>query len=608
MSKAGGSGWFGQLTDQLNQIKEVIANDPEQYDDDDTASLSHDDDNDIAMIRAEMLKTKEDLLESERKLSESETRIAEVSKHFSQLMAEKDKEVADMKAITENLKNSIISPTTTSNSSGATPSSAATAPVEASSLGLAMESENKFEKIYKLTHQIETLQQECEVLSEGQTDQGGVIKKNEELLQEIDRVKKILKIEVEEIDGESVAEMLTRVLKERDEKIEATPQVATPAVSESSPNIKAESDVMKEQLAKKDKELTRLREYLMEVEESHTTTDLENVEKIDTLTAQLDQLREAQKKGQTTGEQVERLQRELADKDAELRRTSVALNNLNSVLEQFQADQEAAVQSELVTVNQQLKETKAEVDRLRRETEVLAQVRTSLASAESKIQHMTAQLDVKNSEYQTLKSDIEPLKMAFDKNIMRLSDMCLHEQESVDKRVVSKLFLTYFKGNKKQEVLALIAKILGFSDDDKVAIGLAKRQWTLIPFFGGASQEQQPGEKSLTDMWIDFLLKEAGENEAAAAAAAAQQNNVPNGGVTPVNTPMSTPTKGYNTPMAPPPSPATPYAPPHHNTPASPYYSVTSANGKQKSTVIYDGDTTKFIFGPCALKIDGPHT
>ncbi|GAM18300.1 hypothetical protein SAMD00019534_014750 [Acytostelium subglobosum LB1] len=456
------------------------------------------------------------------------------------------------------------------------------------------------EKIHKLTQRIENLLQENDLANEKFEEEQEVLKKeNQRLLEQSTKVIDILKkhntddqtATVNSLDPVQYLSATLDILTSGQQKNEVKKETKNKVGTESPSATDVGSiDTLNEQLKKSTKELARLRQYLMEVEENHTITDLENEEKITSLQNQLNHMIELNKSIRSDEQSSDKLQHELDEKEEELRRTTTALNNLQSVLEQFQADQEAAIQTELVSANQKIKASQQEINRLQQDRQALEQLQQTYQQAQNTITELTHRISIKEQEYQTLRSDIEPLKVAFDRNINRLSDLCLQEQESVDKRIVSKLFLTYFnvKGNKKSDVLELIAKILNFNDEDKITIGLAKRQWSLIPFFGNGTTPEQQGEKSLTDMWIEFLLKEAGEG---GAGINTNINNSIEPAATPANTPMSTPTKNIQLQTP----PASPYRPTASSVPTTPvsnsYFSVTpNHNGKLKSTVIYDGD------------------
>jgi hypothetical protein len=137
-----------------------------------------------------------------------------------------------------------------------------------------------------------------------------------------------------------------------------------------------------------------------------------------------------------------------------------------------------------------------------------------------------------------------------------------------DKRLVTKLFITYFDSSSpssKADVLKLISSILNLTSEEKAKIGLTPRpakSWTNllpipIPFFGGSASQPtttqgtpaSEGDKvgyisfvlnfgpyllftsrsspnslqslqSIADMWVEFLLREA-ENNASAGVGGA---------------------------------------------------------------------------------------
>jgi len=78
--------------------------------------------------------------------------------------------------------------------------------------------------------------------------------------------------------------------------------------------------------------------------------------------------------------------------------------------------------------------------------------------------------------------------------------------------MVSKLFITYVEGKtNKREVLDVMARTLNFSDEEKQRVGLTSSRWSLLPRVFG--EDKSKGEKTLTDLWVDFLLKEAATAE-----------------------------------------------------------------------------------------------
>jgi hypothetical protein len=82
---------------------------------------------------------------------------------------------------------------------------------------------------------------------------------------------------------------------------------------------------------------------------------------------------------------------------------------------------------------------------------------------------------------------------------------------------VTKLIVTYLSGGKKQDVLSLMARILNFTEEEMHKVGLiSNKGW--IPFLRSSSSLPSPrgnsSERSVGDLWMEFLLKEAGETSA----------------------------------------------------------------------------------------------
>jgi len=84
------------------------------------------------------------------------------------------------------------------------------------------------------------------------------------------------------------------------------------------------------------------------------------------------------------------------------------------------------------------------------------------------------------------------------------------------------MIVTYFQREpKRMEVLELMSRILSFTEEEKAIVGLtsSKSGW-LNPLKGFFSTNQSPvkfnhdklKEASLTELWVEFLLKEASDS------------------------------------------------------------------------------------------------
>ncbi|KAF2073429.1 hypothetical protein CYY_005246 [Polysphondylium violaceum] len=610
-----GKSWMS-LSEQFSQIKDVMTSNDHEYDQD--IDDEEDQEDQMLMLRTENIKYKDDIAELEKTIQQLQQRESSISKEYSNIINEKHNEISELKKINDHLKSSLLSnvttsPTTTTTTKGEEEEEEEKEkekknqqkPIDTSSLGiltdhddlidssssdlhdqhvdsqkLKEEYQNQIlslqelhqEKLYNLTISNQQLEEKVSKYEENQTKMESDMNK---LQNTIDTLQKQL------LESNNT---ISNIASSKEQQSAVAPSTTTATTT----NNEADNNLLKEQLAKSNKELTRLRQHLLDMEEQHTTLDLENEERIGKLEQELKLALEQSSNQTVTNDKVNQLLSELAEKEEELKRTNVTLSNLNRVLEQFQADQEVAIQTETVHLQKKLEDTNALVDALKKDKQEAEKLSHKYMESVEKIAILESTIQMKVDEYIKLKEDIEPLKAAFDKNILRLGDMCLQEQESVDKRVVSKLILTYLRSGKsnRSEILELIAKILNFSESEKLSIGLNKKsQWSLIPFFGGAGNNLggEGGEKPVTEMWIEFLLKESEDK----SKAENQNNNIDDdniGGSLSNVTPMSTPTKQNPYLQAPPPSPSTPFKSINNN-----YFSVTP-NGKHKSTVIYDGD------------------
>ncbi|TQE01317.1 hypothetical protein C1H46_013078 [Malus baccata] len=134
------------------------------------------------------------------------------------------------------------------------------------------------------------------------------------------------------------------------------------------------------------------------------------------------------------------------------------------------------------------------------------------------------------SRVNKLEEDNAKLRRAVEQSMTRLNRMSVDSDYLVDRRIVIKLLVTYFQRNHSKEVLDLMARMLGFSDEDKQRIGVSQgagkgvvRGVFSLPgrlvggILGGSSAglsaNAAADNQSFADLWVDFLLKETEERE-----------------------------------------------------------------------------------------------
>lgn len=91
----------------------------------------------------------------------------------------------------------------------------------------------------------------------------------------------------------------------------------------------------------------------------------------------------------------------------------------------------------------------------------------------------------------------------------------LYSTKKKNRSVVRKLIITYLtrKGKQQTDVLKLMASMLDFDEEDQRAVGLigGNRGW--LRFFNfGSNEPNKKHKESLSDLWVDFLLKNLGDS------------------------------------------------------------------------------------------------
>uniref|UniRef100_A0A6B2L200 GRIP domain-containing protein n=1 Tax=Arcella intermedia TaxID=1963864 RepID=A0A6B2L200_9EUKA len=224
---------------------------------------------------------------------------------------------------------------------------------------------------------------------------------------------------------------------------------------------------------------------------------------------------------------------------------------------------------ELIDLQSVIDKKQSELDVLIKENRVLGE---KVGVAEKKL----AQLDVLLEQHAAMKADLENLNEIISIKT-RKTDLLQQEyqalkglldkqlrtevnnQDCIDKRIVTKLIVTYFLSSNKREVLEIMAGILNFTEQNRADVGIVpettKKGWLTSWFYSSGDDKGIPKEvqesnqdKNLTDLWISFLLSEA-ENEKHKTDQQAQAQLQPEG------QPPSQSSPSPAQPEVPPPSP-----------------------------------------------------
>ncbi|KAL6901020.1 hypothetical protein ACP4OV_005696 [Aristida adscensionis] len=242
---------------------------------------------------------------------------------------------------------------------------------------------------------------------------------------------------------------------------------------------------------------------------------------------------------QRSNEQIEDLKYKLASCMTALESKNVELLNLQTALGQYFAESEAkerlggdlaVARQEIAKLSESLKAANQAIEISRREKE-------DIVAKLSQAERMLA--DGKRS-MQKLEDDNSRLRRALEQSMTTVNRMSLDSDNSVDRRIVIKLLVTYFQRNHSKEVLDLMVRMLGFSEEDKQRIGLAQNNagkgvvrgvlglpGRLVGGIVGGHSAGKPAQasqdnQSFADLWVDFLLKETEEREKREASEAAK--------------------------------------------------------------------------------------
>lgn len=233
---------------------------------------------------------------------------------------------------------------------------------------------------------------------------------------------------------------------------------------------------------------------------------------------------------QKSKEIIDGLNNKLANCMRTIEAKNVELLNLQTALGQYFAEIEAKghlerelalAREESAKLSEYLKnaDQRAEVSRSEKE-EILV-----------KLSHSEKMLAEGKGRANKLEEDNAKLRLAVEQSMTRLNRMSVDSDFLVDRRIVIKLLVTYFQRNHSKEVLDLMVRMLGFSDEDKQRIGMAQQgagkgvvrgvlglPGRLVGGIIGGSQADANAKmasenQSFADLWVDFLLKETEERE-----------------------------------------------------------------------------------------------
>lgn len=326
-------------------------------------------------------------------------------------------------------------------------------------------------------------------------------------------------------------------------------------------------EILKEACKERDKalqELSRLKQHLLDKEledEDKMDEDCKMIDELKTMTeyqsAQILQLENALLQERTKREELKKLKsdelhhsnetiKELKQKLANfmsiIDAKNVELQNLQTALGQYYAESEAKERfgRELAAAREESAKYLELLNAANQSLEISKRENEEVNARLSQTERMLS--ECKGSRHK-LEEDNSKLRHALERSMTTLNRMSLDSDNYVDRRIVIKLLVTYFQRNHSKEVLDLMVRMLGFSEEDKQRIGFAQhssgkgvvRGVLGLPgrlvggILGGSSalaSSSTSENQSFADLWVDFLLKESEERERRESSEDAQLSSV----------------------------------------------------------------------------------
>ncbi|XP_019407971.1 PREDICTED: thyroid receptor-interacting protein 11 isoform X2 [Crocodylus porosus] len=247
---------------------------------------------------------------------------------------------------------------------------------------------------------------------------------------------------------------------------------------------------LREKEQRLNQELERLRNHLLEMEDSYTREALAAEDRETKLRKKVTVLEEKLVSSSTEVEnashqaslQVESLQEQLnlvsKQRDEtmlqltisqdQVKQYAMSLANLQMVLEQFQQEEKAMYAAELDKYQKQNTEWKRKAERLEEKVESLQENLEEANAALDAASRLTEQLDLKEEQIEELKKEGEIRKEMLEDAQNKLMNLINSTEGKVDKVLMRNLFIGHFHTpkNKRHEALRLMGSILGIKKEE----------------------------------------------------------------------------------------------------------------------------------------------
>ncbi|XP_038191887.1 thyroid receptor-interacting protein 11 isoform X2 [Arvicola amphibius] len=310
--------------------------------------------------------------------------------------------------------------------------------------------------------------------------------------------------------------------------------------------LQSEVQHLRDKESRLNQELQRLRDHLLESEDSYTREALAAEDRETKLRKKVAMLEEKLVSSSNAMEnashqasvQVESLQEQLStvsrqrDETAlqlsvsqeQVKQYALSLANLQMVLEHFQQEEKAMYSAELEKQNQILAEWKKKAETLEGKVLSLQERLDEANAALDSASRLTEQLDLKEEQIEELKKQIVLHQEMLDDAQKKLMNLVSSTEGKVDKVLMRNLFIGHFHApkNQRHEVLQLMGSILGVKREEMEQLFAEDQggvtRW-MAGWLGGGSKsvpstplrpsQQSVLNSSFSELFVKFLETES---------------------------------------------------------------------------------------------------
>ncbi|XP_018792957.1 PREDICTED: thyroid receptor-interacting protein 11 isoform X2 [Bactrocera latifrons] len=300
--------------------------------------------------------------------------------------------------------------------------------------------------------------------------------------------------------------------------------------------VKQEKTEVEEQNAAIRKDLERLREHLLEIEDLHTQETVEMQRELEETKAKMVALQDDVAKSSNAytsasiraNQHAETLQAQYAlvlqQRDELVNKLSLAedresknqaaLCNLQCALEQFQNDKQNDIKAATHSIRKELQREQQKQAQLQAEIGALQQQLGEAKQGLCAAARLGDQLEACQRTIAVLREEVETLKQQNEQLSTKLKLSESSQSDKIEKSLIKSLLIGYVVSsnpNDKNQVLRMISSVLDFSQSESDKVGLNKQQssWLGAILGGGASAQGVHSKENLVQAFVQFLEQES---------------------------------------------------------------------------------------------------